>query len=230
MKFQFYKKKCQLSKSFVTTLVQSNKVLLINEAEEVLQTVGPFVPRPPIGNLPKVHRINPTKVQLQHHPRYRYPAQSLMRAIDIENRFRYDTDKRTQLFFSIDTAPEKVNEESQTDNDLVVKPGCILLVDMISSRVNPQRRSFSGVVLGVTKRGIMSSVSILSQVMGVQVEMSVPIYSPMVQRFVVVRGAPASTKDLKTAYWIRDKPCEGVVLEEVEGIVSKFRNVEARNK
>jgi ribosomal protein L19 len=181
-------------------------------AEETLEAVGPFIPRPPIGNLPKVRSIRPETVQLQHHPRFRYPAQSLMRAIDIENRFRYDTDKRTDLFFS----------ESR------IRPGSIVIVDMISSRVNPQKRSFAGVYLGVTERGLMSNITLRSQVMGVFVEMKIPIYSPMVQKFTMVQEAPESLRDMKSVFWLREKSHPDIQFEEIENMVLKYKNQQSR--
>jgi ribosomal protein L19 len=208
---KFFKKNDQASQK-ICCKTKARRYQKVTIVEETLASVGPFIPRPPIGNLPKVHNINPTTVQLQHHPRYRYPAQSLMRAIDIENRFRYDTDKRTNLFFSNDR----------------IRPGSILLVEMISSRVNPQKRSFAGVLLGVTERGLMSNITILSQVMGVGVEMKIPIYSPMVQKFLLVKEAPESFREMKSVYWLREKKHPDIQFEEIENIVIKYKNQQSR--
>lgn len=40
------------------------------------------------GALPDVTHIRPSDIQLQHHPRWRKGCQTLMRAIDLEARFR----------------------------------------------------------------------------------------------------------------------------------------------
>ncbi len=58
------------------------------ETVEKLAPLGPWIPKEAKGSLPDVSNIKPTDIQLQHHPRYRKQPQTLLRAIDLENRFR----------------------------------------------------------------------------------------------------------------------------------------------
>jgi hypothetical protein len=125
-------------------LAAINTKLQINH--ETQTAVGPWKPAEAKGRLPDVTHIQPQDIQLQKHPRFRKGPQSLMRAIDLENRFRYDRDRaRTNLFF---------------DENPQAKPGCILLVDIISSRVNPQPKYFAGVLLGIREKGIANLIEI----------------------------------------------------------------------
>jgi ribosomal protein L19 len=173
-----------------------------------LEPLGPFKSRAPIGNLPKVSKVKPTTVQLQHHPRYKYPAQSLLRAIDIENRLRYDVDGRSELFFS----------------ETPVELGSILIVDMVSSRITPQRRSFAGVLMGFTSRGLTSNLTLRTISIGVGVEMKIPIYSPMITKITLVKG-PSEELLVERGYVKNPKAID---FEQVENIVLRFRNQQSR--
>jgi ribosomal protein L19 len=171
---------------------------------------GPFNPKPTIGSLPKVHRIPPSKLNLQHHPRYKYPCQTLMRSIDVENRFRMDFDDRSELFFGKDC----------------VAVGSIILVDQIQSRDGNQVKSFAGVYLGKNNKGLMSSIVVRSLVMGVGVEQRIPIYSPMVSRFVVLKES--RFEKVENVYFLRKEKSDLVDFEEIENLMIKFKNQESR--
>ncbi|KAJ3305351.1 hypothetical protein HDV03_001644 [Kappamyces sp. JEL0829] len=187
---------------------------------ETVVAAGPWKPKEAKGSLPDVSNIAPREIQLQSHPRFRKGPQSLLRAIDLENRFRYDADRsRTNMFFGSDAA---------------AKPGCILLVDMISSRVNPQPKHFAGVLLGIREKGllqrlttgIMSNIVLRTVVMGVGVEQTIPVFSPMVSSFTILRPAPSSLSSKSAVYWIRNKytDTKGIDFGEIEGMVMKHKN------
>lgn len=177
--------------------------------EKELPRIGAFNPRTAIGTLPKVGRIPPQSIQLQPHPRAKNHPQTLLRAIDVENRVRYDTDKRSELFFG----------------ENAVQVGCILLVDQITSRITPQKRSFAGVLMQVRQRGLTSNFVLRNVAMGVGVEMTIPIFSPMVTKISVLKEPPA---DLDIARLQARKDKSGVDFDEIENIVIRYKNQQAR--
>jgi ribosomal protein L19 len=106
-------------------------------------------------------------------------------------------------------------------------PGCVLLVDQITSRVNPQQKYFAGVLLGVREKGIMSNMVLRSMVMDVGVEMTIPIFSPMISNITVLKDAPEDIKEkeAKNVYWAREKYAKSSLnFEEIEGMVLKHKN------
>jgi ribosomal protein L19 len=177
--------------------------VLLNE-----KPFGAFQIKPAIGRLPVIKNIRPEALNLPFHPRYKYPAQTLLRSIDVEQRFRLDYDSRTKLF-----------EDK-------IKPGSIILIDQITSRKTNQTKSFAGVFLGKTKRGVMSSIVLKSKVMGVGIEMKIPIYSPMVKRFVVLKDSPFD--DIKDCYFLREEKSDKIDFDEIENLMIKFKNQESR--
>ena len=170
--------------------------------------LGPFKIKSALEKLPNVSNIKPEKLGLPAHPRYRYPAQSLLRAIDVEQRIRQE------------------NEYTEMIMNGKFKPGSIVLVDQVTSRVNGQQQSFAGVLLGIRKRGILSSIVLKSVVSGVEVEMRVPIYSPLVTNIVVLKESPL--EDMKSAYWLRDTKHKDINFEDIDHILVKYKNEEAR--
>jgi hypothetical protein len=56
---------------------------------EIQMALGPWKPKEAKGRLPDVTHIRPKDIQLQPHPRWRKEPQTLLRAIDLESRFRY---------------------------------------------------------------------------------------------------------------------------------------------
>lgn len=184
---------------------------IVQVLQETQEPLGVFQAKTALSRLPNLRNIRPETIQLQSHPRFRKQPQALMRAIDLENRYRYDS-KRSKLFFG---------------DEATAKPGSIVLVDQITSRVAPQTKFFYGVLLGVRQKGLMSSMVIRHVVMGTGVEMSIPIYSPMVSRITVLRQNEALGK-LPACYFIRDKVVEGIDYNEIESMVIKYRNIEMR--
>lgn len=132
--------------------------------------------------------LDPHSVQLQRHPQQKKGPQSLIRSIDLENRFRYDRDGRHEAFFG---------------DNATIKPGCVLLVDQITSRTAPQTKYFAGVLLGVRKRGIMSNMVLRGVVMGTGVEMVFPLFSPMISKLTVLKQPPEQVSGMDACYWIR---------------------------
>ena len=112
-------------------------------------------------------------------------------------------------------------------------PGCVLLVDQITSRINPQQKYFAGVLLGVRERGIMSNMVLRSVVMDVGVEMTIPIFSPMISNITVLKDPPEDLKEseMKDVFWSREKYAKSSLnFEEIEGIVLKHKNQLYREK
>ena len=181
---------------------------MINGRVLFQQVLGPFRNKKAVGKLPNVSKIRPESLNLPAHPRFRYPAQSLLRAIDVEQRMRQE------------------NQYTEMIMSGKVSPGSILLVDQVTSRVNGQQQSFAGVLLGVRKRGILSSIVLKSVVLGVEVEMRIPVYSPLVTNIVVLKESPL--EKMKTAYWLRDKNHDQINFEEIDHILIKYKNEEAR--
>jgi ribosomal protein L19 len=169
---------------------------------------------PAAGDLPEISNLKPTEIQLQANPLFRKQPQTLMRQIDLENRFRYFP-SRQDLFFG----------------QRLIKPGCILLVDQITSRLNPQVKYFAGVVLGIRESGITSRIVLRGLVMGVGVEMTFPIFSPMISKFTVLQEPPEKLLGQVACYWIRDKPREcGIDFGAIEFMVMKHKNQQLRAK
>lgn len=109
--------------------------------------------------------------------------------------------------------------------------GCVLLVDQITSRVNPQAKHFAGVLLGIKKSGVTSHIVLRSLVMDVGVEMSIPIYSPMITQFTVLKEAPKDIKGSSACYWTRNKYAKsGLDYQEIEAMVVKHKNQLVRAK
>lgn len=169
---------------------------------------------PAVGSLPEIRGVKPTDIQLKANPLFRKQPQTLMRQIDLENRFRYFS-SRQDMFFG--------KKE--------VKPGCILLVDQITSRLNPQVKYFAGVVLGIRESGITSNIVLKGLVMGTGVEMTFPIFSPMISKFTVLQEPPENMIGQVACYWIRDKPREsGIDFGAIEFMVMKHKNQQLRAK
>jgi ribosomal protein L19 len=169
---------------------------------------------PAVGNLPDISHLKPTDIQLKANPLFKKQPQTLLRQIDLENRFRYFP-SRQEMFFG--------KKE--------IKPGCILLVDQITSRLNPQVKYFAGVVLGIRESGITSNVVLKGLVMGTGVEMTFPIFSPMISKFTVLQEPPEKLLGQKACYWIRDKPREsGIDFGAIEFMVIKHKNQQLRAK
>jgi hypothetical protein len=62
--------------------------------------------------------------------------------------------------------------------------------------------------------------------MGVGVEQTIPIYSPMVSKFTILKPEPKSLEKKTAVYWIRNKYTEtpGIDFGEIEGMVMKYKN------
>lgn len=99
----------------------------------------------------------------------------LMTAIELEHRLRYDPDGRTNLF------------RSGTEQE--VFPGSVLAVEQITSRSNPRKTCFRGILRDVRKLGISTSISLESIILGTQVTMRFMIYSPMITKIQVLKRA-----------------------------------------
>ncbi|KAI8902325.1 hypothetical protein BC833DRAFT_573847 [Globomyces pollinis-pini] len=142
--------------------------------------------------------------------------QTLLRSIDFESQLRFDVDGRSKMFL---------------DKNPTVLPGAILLVEQISSRSSPQKRSFAGVYLGLRKKGVLSNIVLRTLVMGTGVEMVIPIFSPMVLKFIVLKDSNVSLEDqkMKDINWIREHPEKsGVDFNEIENIVIRYKNQQLR--
>jgi ribosomal protein L19 len=165
-------------------------------------------------NLPEISNLKPKDIQMKANPLFRKQPQTLLRQIDLENRLRYFP-SRQEMFF--------VRKE--------IKPGCILLVDQITSRLNPQVKYFAGVVLGIRESGITSNIVLKGLVMGTGVEMTFPIFSPMISNFTVLQEPPANLLGQPACYWIRDRPREsGIDFGAIEFMVTKYKNQQLRAK
>ncbi|KAJ3000622.1 hypothetical protein HDV02_004307 [Globomyces sp. JEL0801] len=185
-------------------------------AEETLSPFQPFVPRKPLAKLPNVKGIPPRQLHLPNHPRAKMEPQTLLRSIDFESQLRFDVDGRSKMFL---------------DKNPTVLPGAILLVEQISSRSSPQKRSFAGVYLGLRKKGVLSNIVLRTLVMGTGVEMVIPIFSPMVLKFIVLKDSNVSLEDqkMKDINWIREHPEKsGVDFNEIENIVIRYKNQQLR--
>ncbi|KAJ3260524.1 hypothetical protein HK103_000666 [Boothiomyces macroporosus] len=183
---------------------------------EKLEPLGYFIPRKPLDKLPNVKGISPQELNLPPHPRYRKEPQTLMRSIDYENQLRYDVDGRTRMFLSEKT----------------VKPGAILLVEQVSSRLSPQSRSFAGVLMEVKRKGLASNITLRSVVMGTGVQMKIPIFSPMVTKITVLQEPPTELEgNTEPIYWAIEEPEKsGIDFENVENILLKYNNQKIKEK
>ncbi|KAJ3323662.1 hypothetical protein HDV06_001392 [Boothiomyces sp. JEL0866] len=183
---------------------------------EKLEPLGYFIPRKPLDRLPNVKGINPQELNLPPHPRHRKEPQTLMRSIDYENQLRYDVDGRTKMFLSEKT----------------VKPGAILLVEQVSSRLSPQSRSFAGVLMEVKRKGLASNITLRSVVMGTGVQMKIPIFSPMVTKIIVLQDPPKELEDnTDPVYWAIEEPEKsGIDFENVENILLRYNNQKIKEK
>lgn len=187
--------------------------------EKALESLKPFVPEPGFDRLPNVRGINPKDLGLQQHPWQHRQPQTLMRAIDYESRLRHDPDERTELFA----------HEGRG------RPGAIVLVKQYASRAAPKLNYFAGVLLSVTRKGVMSSIVLRTVIAGVSVEKRVPIYSPMVHSFTVLQPSPPALvrelQDRDEINFARKDPKKARVdFGAVELLLLKHRNQELRAK
>jgi hypothetical protein len=69
------------------------------QASQTLPALPPFTPsKAPLKRLPNMRGIPTSAIGLAAHPYSHRQPQTLLRAIDYENRLRYDSDGRSKLF------------------------------------------------------------------------------------------------------------------------------------
>ena len=89
----------------------------------------------------------PESVDLNPSPTWQNPSETLLRAIDLDMRGRLDHAGRYADLFAT-SAPNRI------------PIGSVVLVDYVSSRTQPRLQSFSGVLLEVQHRGIMTNFTL----------------------------------------------------------------------
>ena len=79
----------------------------------------------------------------------------------------------------------------------------------------------------------MSSMVLRCTVMDVGVEMTFPIYSPMISNITVLKESPPDIREkgMKAVYWAREKYAKSSLnFDEIEGMVLKHKNQIFRSK
>ena len=131
-----------------------------------VKSLGPFVPKEPLPSLPEVAHLKLKDLNLKRN------AEKVVLNINYENQLRFDSLNVRKMFFG---------------SERQISCGTILLVDRVYCRSVPLPQSFCGVVLKINTKGVGSSVTIRSIVMGVGVDLVVPLFSPLNVLFTVLR-------------------------------------------
>ena len=177
-----------------------------------------FYPKPASsGPLPDVH-LKPVKLlNLTPEDKWKRPSRELMRSIDVDHRLRHDFDGRSEMF-------------GDRGGAQAVEPGSILLVEQVSCRSSPRKMAFAGVLLSITRKGIMSSITLRNYVLGTGVEMVFPIYSPMVTRIKVLKRVQEGfAKGRDDVFELRERPALAPFgFGEIEGMVKKDADYERK--
>ncbi|KAI9332432.1 hypothetical protein DFJ73DRAFT_62117 [Zopfochytrium polystomum] len=174
-----------------------------------------FYPKPPTGPLPKIGHLKPQQVGLPDEPRRNRESHQLLRAIDVDHRARHDFDGRTELFAA--------------GSPTAVEPGSVLLVEQISCRSSPRKMAFAGVLIAVSRKGLMSTITLKNYVLGTGVEMVFPIYSPMVTRIKVLKRVEGFAKGRDNVYALRDRPALAPLsFSSIDGMVMKDAEIERK--
>jgi ribosomal protein L19 len=66
-------------------------------------------------------------------------------------------------------------------------PGCTVQVQTLSSKTSKRRSAFSGVCIAVRRKGIASNFVVRNQVLDEGVEVTFPLYSPLITSIRVLR-------------------------------------------
>ncbi|KAI9208213.1 translation protein SH3-like domain-containing protein [Polychytrium aggregatum] len=162
---------------------------------DVGTSLGPFVSKPAAAPLANLRDSGKTLAELGLHknPRGETDRVWLMRSIEHENRDRYDLDGRGELF--------------DRNSPHSVEPGSVLLVEQVTSRSRPKTQVFAGILIAIRRKGIRTTFVLRNYVLGTGVEMTFPLYSPMVKRIKVLKGVRGAV-DGDDMLYIRDEPAK----------------------
>jgi large subunit ribosomal protein L19 len=90
-----------------------------------------------------------------------------------------------------------------------LKAGSVVSVSSYTDGTKTQSTVFSGVLLGIGRKGVDTSFTLRNIVNRTGVEMKFKVHSPLIKRIEVIKEAnKKGLKDLKRAkvYYLRDKP------------------------
>ena len=139
-----------------------------------MEPLGFFTPKPPLGSrLPDISKVSAETLDIPMHRRFKKPHLQLIHAIELEHRLRCDYDGRTELF--------------RTNSGREVFPGSILRIEQVTSRSNPRKLVYTGILKEVYKNSISSSIVLETVELGTTIKIRFPIYSPMITKIEVLK-------------------------------------------
>ncbi|EIW66635.1 hypothetical protein TREMEDRAFT_19129, partial [Tremella mesenterica DSM 1558] len=92
-----------------------------------------------------------------------------------------------------------------------IKPGSVISVVSHTTPARTNTNVFSGVLMGIRRRGVDTSITLRNIVQKTGVEMTYKIFSPLIKEIIIVKRADGSLGGLRDLHraklgWLRERP------------------------